>query len=96
MSKGSVAINIAGREYRIRSEADPKWLQQVAGHVDSTMDRVKARTGTVDSHDLAVLTALNIARELMSLQATTERSEGANPERLRSLIDFAESALGEA
>ena len=95
MSKGSVAIEIAGREYRIRSEADPSWLQRVAGHVDSTMDRVRSRTGTVDSHDLAVLTALNIARELIKLREATENSAGADPERLRELIDFAESALGE-
>ncbi len=92
MSKGSVAVQIAGHEYRIRSDADAAWLQKVAGHVDETMQRVRERTGTIDTFDVAVLTALNLARELITLRQT---SPVAGDARLRELIELAESAVAE-
>ena len=90
MSKGSVAVKIGGQEYRIKSDADESWLHEVASHVDATMERVRQRSGTVDTRDLAVLTALNLARELLALR---EDSVGPGRERLRALIALAESGL---
>ena len=49
MSKRSVAVQIAGQEYRIRSDADEDALHRLAGYVDRAMGRVRERTGTVDS-----------------------------------------------
>lgn len=92
MSKGSVAVKIAGHEYKIRSDADEAWLQKVASHVDATMLRIREHTGTVDTRDLAILTALNMARELIALR---ENPGTAAPAELRSLIDLAESGLSD-
>ncbi len=96
MGKGSVSVRIAGREYKVRSDVDEAWLQKVAGSVDDAMDRIRERTGTVDSHDLAVLTALNLARELVGIRESIGSAgiPGADPGRLRQLIDLAESSLG--
>jgi cell division protein ZapA (FtsZ GTPase activity inhibitor) len=103
--KSSVAVQIANREYRIRSDADPKWLQQVAGQVDRAMTLIRERTETVDTLEIAVLTALNLAREIVLLReqlaALGEQGPGAgdgsspivDSKRLRELIELAESAL---
>lgn len=101
MAKGSVAVQIAGQEYRIRSDADAAGLQQAASAVDHTMSRIRERTGTVDSLDVAVLAALNLARELIGLRESLKggRAGGlASPERerIRELIDLAEGALEES
>lgn len=93
MSKGSVSVRIAGQEYRIRSDADQAWLQKVAGQVDATMQKIRQRTGTVDSLDVALLTALNLARELMTLRQSGTPEGGAGGRRLRALIERAESAV---
>jgi cell division protein ZapA len=95
LSRRAVAVRIAGQEYRIRSDADEAWLQQVAGHVDETMSRIRHRTGTVDSLDVAVLAALNIARELLEGREELARAVAQTPdrERLRELIELAESGL---
>lgn len=96
MSKRSVAVRIRGQELRIRSDADEEFLQRVASYLDDTMDRVAQRTGAVDSLNVAMLTALNLAREVLELRERAEGDgelAGADPERLRSLIDLAESAL---
>jgi cell division protein ZapA (FtsZ GTPase activity inhibitor) len=88
MSKKSVAVKIAGHEYKIRSDADPDSLRQLASYVDRAMQRVREGTRTVDSLDVAMLTCLNLAREIMSL-----REGGVANDQLRALIERVESAV---
>jgi cell division protein ZapA (FtsZ GTPase activity inhibitor) len=98
-TKRSVAVRIAGHEYRIRSEADEEWLQKVANYVDHGMEQIRERTGTVDTLDVAILTALNLARENLDLRAKFEEDRGAAAgvaaSRIDALIDLVESAMGE-
>lgn len=94
MDRRSVSVQIRGREFRIRSNDDEESLRRVARHLDETMARVEQKTGTVDSLGVALLTALNLAREVMDLRAAGS-SEG-DPERLRELIELAEAAVGDA
>ena len=88
----SVSVRLRGREFRIRGEEDPEQLQRVAGYLDETMAKVEAKTGAVDSLG-AMLTALNLAREVVENRDRQGAAGGANPRRLRSLIELAESAL---
>jgi len=96
MTKRTVAVRISGQEYKIRSDADESSLQRVAQSVDAAMDQIRKRTGTVDTLDVAILTSLNLAREVLTLRelATSSSDEPSESERLRGLIELAESALG--
>jgi len=87
--KRTVAVRIRGRELRIRSDESADTLERIATRVDATMTRVEKRTGAVDSYDVAMLTALNLAREVEARDA----AGGAEPSRLRALIELAESAV---
>ncbi len=89
----SVSVRLRGREFRIRGEEDPEQLQRVAGYLDEAMARVEEKTGAVDSLGVAMLTALNLAREVVENRDRQSASAGANPRRLRSLIELAEAAL---
>lgn len=95
--KRVVVVTVMGHEYRIRTDADETALRQLAEFVDTRMRQVTARTGTVDSLDVAVLASLNLGRELLGLRQQLHRTGGrvAEEERLRGLIEFAESALVE-
>jgi cell division protein ZapA (FtsZ GTPase activity inhibitor) len=93
MSKRSVSVRIRGQEFRLRSDDDPEALQRVADYLNETMTRVEQRTGTVDSQGVALLTALNLAREVVELRQGVASGGGGDPERLRQLIEVAESAL---
>ena len=95
MSKHSVAVRIAGHQYKIRSDGDPVGLREIAGYVDRAMDRVRERTGTVDTLDVAVLTCLNLAREILALRDQTAGAS-VDQEKLRGLIGRVEAALGDA
>jgi cell division protein ZapA (FtsZ GTPase activity inhibitor) len=92
MSKRSVAVEIAGQQYRIRSDADEEALHRLAAYVDRAMLRVRQGTGTADSLDVAVLTCLNLAREILALRE--QRGPMAEEDKLRALIERVESELG--
>jgi cell division protein ZapA len=95
-ARSTVSVRIRGQEFRIRSDDDEESLQRVAGYLDDTMKTVEKRTGTVDSLDVALLTALNLARELMRAREERALVETAiPPDRLSSLTDRVEAALVE-
>lgn len=104
MEKRSVAVMIAGHEYRILSDDDEDSLHRVAKQVDEAMRAIRQRTGSVDTLDVAILAALNFAKEILALRGEapagrsgrTSGSAGLDPRRLRRLIELAESALEEA
>jgi cell division protein ZapA len=88
----SVSVRIRGKEFRVLTEGDEESLQRVAGLVDQTMARVERHTGAVDTMDVAMLAALNLARELLELRDVGGQG-GADADRLRALVEQAESAL---
>lgn len=87
-----VSIRVLGQEYRIRTETDPAELQRVAGLVEETMGRLRDRTGAVDSLDLAMMTAVNLARDLLTERAERRSGEGAG-DRVRELSERIEAVL---
>lgn len=95
-AKPVVAVSIRGQEFRIRTDDDEASLQRVAQYLDNTMATVEKKTGTVDTLQLALLSALNLARELVELRESSgagSSAAGVDPARLESLIELAESAL---
>lgn len=92
MARRSVAVRLRGREFRILTEGDEDRLQRVAGLVEQTMARVERQTGAVDTLDVALLAALNLARELLELRESGSPA-GLDADQLRSLVEQAESAL---
>ena len=87
----SHAVRIRGQEFRIRGDDDPEALRRIAETVDATMTQVEKRTGAIDSLDIAMLTSLNLARELVELR--TRAPAPLPDDRLRELIDRAEAAV---
>ena len=88
----SVAIQIFGHDYRIKTEADPAGVERLARLVDDTMARIRERTGAVDTLDLAVMAALNLANDLLAAQAreqehTRHHISGAELTALRERIE---------
>ena len=63
------------------------------------MGMVEKQTGTVDSLQLAILSALNVARELVEIREGREPGgelSGIDPVRMQGLIDLVETELGAA
>jgi cell division protein ZapA len=71
----AVSIDIYDQIYNLRG-TDPEYIQQIATLVDGKMRAVAAHGGTADSLRVAVLAALNIADELLSLRARYDTLAG--------------------
>ena len=78
-------IKILGQEYRVRSDQDPQHLEMVAAYVNEVLGEV--RQATPDTQDAAVLTALNLASELVRLRESSLVPE----ERIQALIELVDS-----
>ncbi|MGC9291599.1 MAG: cell division protein ZapA [Acidobacteriaceae bacterium] len=71
----SIVVDIYDQSYHLRG-TDPKYLQQLAALVDAKMRAVTQQGTTVDSLRVAVLAALNIADELVTLQQKHSALDG--------------------
>lgn len=91
----TVSVRIAGHDYKVRGDGDEEGLVRIAGYVDRAMERVRERTGTVDSLDVAVLTCLNLAREILAIREHRPR-EADDEGRVRTLIERVEAVLDRA
>jgi cell division protein ZapA (FtsZ GTPase activity inhibitor) len=91
-AKRLVSVRILGHEYRIRSDGDPAALARVAELVDETMAKLRDRSGVIDSLDLAIMAALNLARDLVAERAANQGS-AAQDERVRALTERVEGLL---
>jgi cell division protein ZapA len=60
-----VHVHIFGTEYKIASQADPDHTREVARYVDRTMREIAGSLSLRSVAKIAVLTAVNLADELM-------------------------------
>ncbi len=97
MSSRSVGVQLQGRDYQIRSDGDAEWLRKVAGYVDKAMNQVREHTNTVDTLDVALLTSLNLAREVIDSRGSSDETEGGgqapDAARVKSLIELVEGTI---
>ena len=57
-------MTIAGQRYSLRSDADETYVNSLAGYVDEKIREVQRASKQVATHQVAILTALQIADEL--------------------------------
>jgi cell division protein ZapA len=73
---GAVVVEIYDQMYQLRG-TDPQHIERLASIVDAKMRAVSAHGATVDSLRVAVLAALNIADELLTLRARYDSLAGS-------------------
>ena len=90
----SIRVDIYDQNYNLRG-SDPEYIQKLADFVDAKMRAVAEHTSTVDSLRVAVLAALNITDELLTLKAKYENVSTQYSDRAVHLQNALESALDE-
>ncbi len=72
--KQALNVEILGRAYQVRADADPEYAQELARYVEDQM-RAISEKATTDSLKVAVLAALNIANDLFEVQKAQKEQE---------------------
>ena len=60
-----VEIKVFGQTFTVKTDSEEAHIQEVAQYVNDKIDEILKRTRTVSSLNVAILTALNIADDLM-------------------------------
>jgi cell division protein ZapA len=60
-----VEIKVFGQTYTVKTDAEEDYIREVAKYVNEKMDEVLKKTKSVSTLNVAILTALNIADDLL-------------------------------
>jgi cell division protein ZapA len=60
-----VEIKVFGQTYTVKTDAEEDYIQEVARYVNEKVDEVLKKTKSVSTLNVAILTALNIADDLL-------------------------------
>ncbi len=88
--KRTVAVELDGRRFPIRSDDDEAYLQDLAGFVNARIERVRRATRKIDPGQVALLALLDVADELFRARAEHDKVKTeveAKAETLLAAID---------
>src|SRR6185312_16682990 len=89
----TVEVNLLGRSYRVAcSEGEREALMQAVAYLDTKMNEIRKAGKVVGTERIAVMAALNVAHELLSVKLGGGFDVGAAKRRLSAI----ESRLDEA
>ena len=89
----SIKVNILGREFSLRSEADEEHINQVVDYVKQKIEDVQ-KSQTMDVISTVILTALNIADDYFRLRNERESLLNVVEDRSHWLSNVIDSRLG--
>jgi cell division protein ZapA len=82
-----VEIKVFGQTYTVRSDAEEDHIQAVARYVNEKMEEVLKKTKSVSTLNVAILTALNIADDLLRERAKRLRFLNEVETKSRDLVE---------
>jgi cell division protein ZapA len=88
--KRTVAVNIAGQRYVLKSDGDDDAIKQLATYVDARIRDIQRQTRTADTQALATLAALQIAEELFGEREAQAALKKKIRDKGQALLQFLE------
>jgi cell division protein ZapA (FtsZ GTPase activity inhibitor) len=83
-----VEVEILGQKYTIKSEADPKYVKELAAYVEKRVKSVEGQIRGQDPVKALALAALYIADELFRAREDLSKYEGDLPKRIGAMVDL--------
>ena len=88
-----VKVDIYGKEYTVKGQADSTYIESVAEYVDSKMKEVDANVPFESSLRVAILAAMNITDELFSQKSSKSTKNEDLEEKAKILAQALEDTL---
>ena len=86
--KRSVAVQVAGQRYTLKTDQDDRMVKSLAAYVDAKFRDVQKASHSPDTQAVAILTALQLAEELFQArQAATDLKKSVR-DKARTLLDY--------
>jgi cell division protein ZapA len=91
--KQTVKVVIFGEEYPIQGSADPEYILRVASYVDKKMREIASRSKNKSLDKIAILTALNIAGELLDQDSQKSSDIIKMEDQEKTILELLDSKL---
>lgn len=91
--KSSTKVEIFGRSYLIKGDADEQYTSELADYVDKRMREIAEKNPSIPPSKMAILAALNIANELFKLKEEFKQEKGQIEDKARRLIGLLDEGL---
>ncbi|MBF0158108.1 MAG: cell division protein ZapA [Magnetococcales bacterium] len=75
----SIDVTIHGQLFRLRLEANSAYVRELAGYVDSVMDKMARQSRSPSSDRLAIMAALRIADSLFQAKEQMQQMQQVQP-----------------
>ena len=82
----TLEVKILGQRYKVRSDEGEEYIQRLAEYVNEQLAEVQKGSRTVATHNVAILTAFNIADNLFKLREEEKRLTKEVKERIRRIL----------
>jgi cell division protein ZapA (FtsZ GTPase activity inhibitor) len=86
-------VQIFGLSYSIQGDLDDAYVQKLATYVNEKMNAIAEMTPTVDTQKVAILAALAITDELLTLRKERGEQEELLKEQAERCLTLVERAL---
>ncbi len=90
-----IELKILNQKYLINSDKTKKYLEELAAYINNKADEVSKTTKSVDSLNIAVLTALNIADDYLSMQMETNNESKRVLEKVNNIYKYISNSYNE-
>ncbi len=88
-----VQVEVHGQKYPIRTELDPRYVEELTQCVEARMALASKSSPSSDAVGLAILTALNITDEYFRARNSLTNSSGTLTARTEALEKMVDQAL---
>ncbi len=92
-NKKKVEVSLLGQRFTLRSDKSEEYVQAVAQYVTSQLENVSKQTHTISTYHVALLTALNLADQLLQKEDELLRMKQELKERAESALREVQDAL---
>jgi cell division protein ZapA len=89
----TIRVQIFGQTFSVRGDLDEGYVQKLAAYVNEKMRAIAEMAPTVDTQKVAVMAAMAIADELLSLRQEEGEREELLKEQAERCLNLVERAL---
>ena len=89
----STEIRVMGKTFAVRSEFDQQFMTETANLVNAKMNELVQKAGSVSVEKVAILTAMNLAGELLQERKNSVNVRDSVRRKARKLLELIDSNL---
>lgn len=92
-NKKRIEVSLLGQRFTVRSEKTEEYIQAVAKYVSGQLESLSKQTRSISTNQVALLTSLNLADQLMQKEEELHRLKTELKERTQAALKEVDDAL---